>query len=143
MNAPHSPNPFADHPEAQPRGWTWKGWLYLLLAVWGAFAVLIAACGGLGYFTVASSENILENLVLDEIKRHPVITQHLGPVASVKVLPKSPLDADVERPDFIVTAEGEKRRGFLWMYQSDPPRPGSYFRKIDLHLPTGEKISVK
>jgi hypothetical protein len=146
MNAPQPPNPFADRPEAPPRRWSAKGWLWLLIGIWGGLAVMLLACGGFGYFTVSNSESVLEKLVLDELHQHPIVAQHLGQIESVKVIPKSPLDPRpdaAEQPDFIVTAEGSKARGFLWMYQSRSPRTEGYFGKIDLHLPGGEKVSVK
>lgn len=146
MNLPVSPNPFADRPEAAPRRWSWKGWLVLLVGLWGALALMLALCGGLGYYGIASSESTLEKIVLDEMQRHPVIAEQMGQVESVSVLPKSPLDprpdAD-EQPDFIVTAEGTKSRGFLWMYQANPPWTDGQFAKIELRLPTGETIPVK
>lgn len=148
MNTPQAPNPFADQVVAAPRRANWKGWLWVLVAVWGGATLLMMACGGFTYFAVSTSEGSLEKFVMQEIERHPEIEKRLGPVHTVSVLPTTPFDRrqgkdGQEQPDYIVVADGSKGRGFLWMHQSSSPSAAEFFSKIELHLPSGEKVSVK
>jgi hypothetical protein len=121
--------------------------LWVLGGLGIATLLVCGCCGGLSWWGISASNEVLTQLLRDEIRGNPVVAEHLGEISSLSTNLVESGAAKQERGGtknvLVIDAEGTKGTGKFIVEQSPNPQPGSFFDRIDLRLPSGEEVSIK
>lgn len=141
--APQSGGPFGQTPPPKRS----NIWLWVLGGVGIATLLVCGCCGGLSWWGVSASGQVITQFLREEVRDSPIVAEHLGEITTLNMNLVESGKMKRERGGtnnvLVIDAEGTKGSGKFIAEQSPSPQPGRFFDRIDLRLPSGEEISIK